>query len=37
MHRGALVDKEMNPDVPEQPSEIAESAYACFNEGAADL
>ena len=32
---GALVNKEMNPDVPEQPGEIAESAYACFNEGAA--
>jgi len=32
---GALVNKSMNPDVPEQPGEIAESAYACFQEGAA--
>jgi 3-keto-5-aminohexanoate cleavage enzyme len=32
---GALVNKSMNPDVPEQPEEIAESAYACFQEGAA--
>ena len=32
---GALVDKKMNPNVPEQPEEIAASAYACFNEGAA--
>jgi 3-keto-5-aminohexanoate cleavage enzyme len=32
---GALVSKSMNPDVPEQPGEIAESAYACFQEGAA--
>lgn len=32
---GALVNKEMNPHVPEQPHEIAESAYACYNEGAA--
>ena len=32
---GALVNKEMNPHVPEQPDEIAESAYACYNEGAA--
>lgn len=32
---GALVSKSMNPNVPEQPEEIAESAYACFQEGAA--
>ncbi len=31
---GALVTKEMNPNLPEQPDEIAESAYACYNEGA---
>lgn len=30
-----LVTKALNPDVPEQPDEIAESAYACFQEGAA--
>ena len=27
--------KEMTPNLPEQPDEIAESAYACYNEGAA--
>lgn len=32
---GALVTKAMNPNLPEQPDEIAESAYACFQEGAA--
>ena len=32
---GALVDKKMNPNLPEQPEEIAASAYACYNEGAA--
>ena len=32
---GALVNKRMNPNVPEQPAEIADSAYACYNEGAA--
>ena len=32
---GALVNKEMNPNIPEQPHEIIESAYACYNEGAA--
>lgn len=32
---GALVNKQMNPNIPEQPDEIAESAYACYNEGAA--
>ncbi len=32
---GALVTKKMNPNVPEQPEEIAQSAYDCYNEGAA--
>lgn len=32
---GALVNKEMNPAVPEQPDEIAQAAYECYNEGAA--
>jgi 3-keto-5-aminohexanoate cleavage enzyme len=32
---GALVTKQMNPNVPEQPEEIAQSAYDCYNEGAA--
>ena len=32
---GALVTKKMNPAVPEQPDEIAQSAYDCYNEGAA--
>jgi 3-keto-5-aminohexanoate cleavage enzyme len=32
---GALVTKAMNPGLPEQPDEIAESAYACYQEGAA--
>jgi len=32
---GALVNKKMNPNVPEQPEEIAASAYQCYNEGAA--
>jgi 3-keto-5-aminohexanoate cleavage enzyme len=32
---GAMVTKKMNPGVPEQPDEIAQSAYDCFNEGAA--
>jgi 3-keto-5-aminohexanoate cleavage enzyme len=31
---GALVSKKMNPSVPEQPQEIADSAYDCYNEGA---
>jgi len=31
---GALVTKKMNPAVPEQPDEIADSAYDCYNEGA---
>ena len=32
---GAMSSKSMNPAVPEQPDEIAASAYDCFNEGAA--
>ena len=32
---GALVNKSMNPNVPEQPDEIVASAHACYNEGAA--
>ena len=32
---GALVNKKLNPNVPEQPAEIAQSAFDCFNEGAA--
>lgn len=32
---GALTKKILNPYLPEQPIEIADSAYACFNEGAA--
>lgn len=32
---GALVSKAQNSNIPEQPDEIAESAYACYNEGAA--
>jgi 3-keto-5-aminohexanoate cleavage enzyme len=32
---GALVTKIMNPSVPEQPDEIAQSALDCYNEGAA--
>lgn len=32
---GAITNKKLNPNVPEQPSEIAQSAYECFNEGAA--
>ena len=32
---GALVTKKMNPNLPEQPDEIAQSAHACYNEGAA--
>ncbi len=31
---GAMVFKNMTPHVPEQPEEIAQDAYACFNEGA---
>jgi 3-keto-5-aminohexanoate cleavage enzyme len=32
---GALVTKKLNPAIPEQPEEIAVSAYDCYNEGAA--
>jgi len=32
---GALTQKSQNPSLPDQPPEIADSAYACFNEGAA--
>jgi 3-keto-5-aminohexanoate cleavage enzyme len=32
---GALVTKAQNPNIPEQPEEIAISAYDCYNEGAA--
>jgi 3-keto-5-aminohexanoate cleavage enzyme len=32
---GAYPTKSMNPNLPEQPEEIAESAYACRQEGAA--
>lgn len=32
---GALVTKQMNPATPEQPEEIAQSAYDCYNEGVA--
>jgi 3-keto-5-aminohexanoate cleavage enzyme len=32
---GAITNKSLNPNVPEQPGEIAASAYDCFNEGAA--
>jgi 3-keto-5-aminohexanoate cleavage enzyme len=32
---GALVTKSMHPGLPEQPVEIAESAYACYQAGAA--
>jgi len=30
-----LVTNALNPSVPEQPDEIAESAYSCYQEGAA--
>ncbi|MBU2518080.1 MAG: 3-keto-5-aminohexanoate cleavage protein [Proteobacteria bacterium] len=32
---GAITNKSINPNVPEQPAEIADSAHACLNEGAA--
>ncbi len=31
---GGVQTKKDNPNLPEQPEEIAESAYACYNEGA---
>ena len=32
---GAITNKSLNPNVPEQPVEIADSAHECYNEGAA--
>lgn len=32
---GAMVTKEMNPNVPEQPDELAQAALDCYNAGAA--
>jgi 3-keto-5-aminohexanoate cleavage enzyme len=32
---GGFHGKEANPNLPEQPDEISESVYACYNEGAA--
>lgn len=32
---GSLVDKKMNPNIPEQPDEIIASALECYNQGAA--
>lgn len=32
---GAITKKSQNPNLPEQPEEIAGSAYDCYNEGAA--
>jgi len=32
---GGLHKKSSNPNLPEQPDEIAQAAYECFNEGAA--
>lgn len=32
---GAITNKSLNPNVPEQPGEIADAAYDCFKEGAA--
>ena len=32
---GAITNKSLNPNVPEQPAEIVASAYDCYNEGAA--
>lgn len=31
---GAIVNKSMNPNVPEQPDEIVASSYDCYNAGA---
>ena len=31
---GAMVTKDMNPNVPEQPEEIAQAALECYNAGA---
>jgi len=32
---GGLIKKAANPNLPEQPDEIAQAAYECYNEGAA--
>jgi len=32
---GGSITRKMNPALPEQPDEISQSAYDCFNEGAA--
>lgn len=32
---GGVLSKKENPNLPEQPEEIAEAAYECYNEGAA--
>ena len=32
---GGLHKKSVNPNLPEQPDEIAQAAYECYNEGAA--
>jgi 3-keto-5-aminohexanoate cleavage enzyme len=32
---GGIQTKKANPNLPEQPSEIAQQAYECFNEGCA--
>jgi 3-keto-5-aminohexanoate cleavage enzyme len=32
---GGLSNKAQNPNLPEQPDEIAQTAYECYNEGAA--
>ncbi len=32
---GGLIKKAANPNLPEQPDEIAKAAYECYNEGAA--
>lgn len=34
---GAPVTKQMTPNLPEQPDAIAESAYACCDEGASHI
>lgn len=32
---GGLINRSANPNLPEQPDEIAQAAYECYNEGAA--
>ena len=34
---GGVQTKAANPNLPEQPDEIAEQAYECYNEGCAIL